>query len=79
MLNITLGIPFENFLDYLVTVVCVCLFFLHLCADLKPGNIFLLDDVCKLGDLGLSRYFSSKTHEVFSIVGTPNYMRYPSC
>jgi NIMA (never in mitosis gene a)-related kinase len=43
--------------------------------DLKPGNLFLMQDGCmKLGDLGLSRYFSSKTHEVFSMVGTPYYL-----
>jgi serine/threonine protein kinase len=43
--------------------------------DLKPANIFLMNDgSVKLGDLGLSRFFSSKTHEVFSLVGTPWYM-----
>lgn len=31
-------------------------------------------EVIKLGDLGLSRFFSSKTHEAFSLVGTPWYM-----
>lgn len=30
--------------------------------DLKPHNIFISSDGClKLGDLGLSRYFSSRT------------------
>jgi serine/threonine protein kinase len=44
-------------------------------ADMKPANIFLMNDgSVKLGDLGLSRFFSSKTHEVFSLVGTPWYM-----
>jgi NIMA (never in mitosis gene a)-related kinase len=34
-----------------------------------------MNDGClKFGDLGLSRYFSSKTHEAFSLVGTPWYM-----
>jgi serine/threonine protein kinase len=42
---------------------------------MKPANIFLMNDgSVKLGDLGLSRFFSSKTHEVFSLVGTPWYM-----
>lgn len=43
--------------------------------DIKPGNIFLASgDRVKLGDLGLSRYFSSKTEETRSLVGTPYYM-----
>eukprot|EP00002_Diphylleia_rotans_P035163 TRINITY_DN7648_c0_g1_i1.p1 TRINITY_DN7648_c0_g1~~TRINITY_DN7648_c0_g1_i1.p1 ORF type:complete len:248 (+),score=46.34 TRINITY_DN7648_c0_g1_i1:169-912(+) len=47
--------------------------------DIKPNNIFIAsgsgnDVSLKLGDLGLSRYFSSKTMEVFSLVGTPVYM-----
>jgi NIMA (never in mitosis gene a)-related kinase len=42
---------------------------------MKPANMFLMNDgSVKLGDLGLSRFFSSKTHEVFSLVGTPWYM-----
>ena len=54
--------------------------------DLKPSNIFLTDDAAmhadgrvlpssiKVGDLGLSRYFSSKTCQAHSSVGTPYYM-----
>ena len=47
--------------------------------DLKPSNVFLSSGgVLKLGDLGLSRYFSSKTLQVNSVVGTPFYMP-PEC
>lgn len=43
--------------------------------DIKPGNIFLAaDGTAKIGDLGLSRYFSSKTLQAQSMVGTPAYM-----
>jgi len=50
--------------------------------DIKPANVFLSNDdvadgedpVMKLGDLGLGRYFSSKTNVVNSFVGTPYYM-----
>ncbi|KAK9804776.1 hypothetical protein WJX72_004828 [[Myrmecia] bisecta] len=47
--------------------------------DIKPSNIFLTaDGTLKLGDLGLSRYFSSKTMQAQSMVGTPYYMS-PEC
>lgn len=47
--------------------------------DLKPSNIFLTSDgLLKLGDLGLSRHFSSKTVAACSVVGTPYYMS-PEC
>ena len=43
--------------------------------DLKPANIFLMSNGrVKVGDLGLGRFLSEETLELFTKVGTPLYM-----
>ena len=68
--------------------ICEALAYMHerrvMHRDIKPANVFISGDdaegdgVMKLGDLGLGRYFSSKTDVTHSTVGTPYYMS-PEC
>lgn len=65
---------------YYFVQICGAVRQMHICRvmhrDIKPANILLTAEgqVVKLGDLGLGKYFSSKTVETFSMVGTPYYM-----
>jgi len=73
------GFP-ESQIWYYFAQICDARRAMHTCRvmhrDIKPSNVFLTahKQTVKLGDLGLGRYFSSKTQETFSQVGTPFYM-----
>ena len=64
------------------TNICAALNHMHerriMHRDIKPSNMFVSSEGIKVGDLGLSRYFSSRTAEAHSVVGTPYYMS-PEC
>lgn len=71
-------IPEKTIRSYFVQI-CSALNHMHskrvMHRDIKPANVFITcKGVIKLGDLGLSRFFSARTNNVHSLVGTPYYM-----
>eukprot|EP00199_Chlamydomonas_sp_CCMP681_P007006 CAMPEP_0119109734 /NCGR_PEP_ID=MMETSP1180-20130426/22781_1 /TAXON_ID=3052 ORGANISM="Chlamydomonas cf sp, Strain CCMP681" /NCGR_SAMPLE_ID=MMETSP1180 /ASSEMBLY_ACC=CAM_ASM_000741 /LENGTH=302 /DNA_ID=CAMNT_0007095665 /DNA_START=161 /DNA_END=1069 /DNA_ORIENTATION=+ len=82
--RVVTGVPFPYDQVWIMfSQICHALHHMHtrrmMHRDLKPGNIFVAQDgALKLGDLGLSRYFSSRTLQAMTTVGTPYYMS-PEC
>ncbi len=42
--------------------------------DIKPGNLFVLEDIIKIGDFGTVRFISGETSSMSEVAGTFHYM-----
>ncbi len=42
--------------------------------DIKPGNLFVLEDIIKIGDFGTVRFLSGETSSMSEVAGTFHYM-----
>ena len=58
--------------------ICLALKYIHekniLHRDIKPSNIFLMKNIAKLGDFGVSKALNSKLKHTKTMVATPQYL-----
>lgn len=58
--------------------IALAIFYMHdkriLHRDLKTPNIFIVDEIVKLGDFGISKVLDQKVDLASTSIGTPYYM-----
>lgn len=42
--------------------------------DIKPGNLFMLEDIIKIGDFGTAKFMTGRTSSMSEVAGTFNFM-----